>query len=997
MTRLNSARLARDLGALFATGTLANLTDAQLLDQFIAHRDERCFEELIARHGPMVLAICRRSLDDPLDIEDAFQAIFLILVRKARSLRDRNALSSWLHGVAFRVVRRARKNAYRRHLRERPISAEPATRTDPRNESTGNEVFAIVDQEIRRLPRKQQVAVILCLLEGCTHEAAATKLGCPLGTVKSRIASARQTLTRRLTRRGLTPSGIAGILGPGLTLTESARPISPYLVRMATKAAVRSLAKPSILTVALSAPVAKLVQEVLRIAVLPRIPAVALLAMTLIPMALMAPVLSSALPEGPAPRVSQRAQPSATLPAAPLRPPKTDLYGDPLPPGAAMRLGTVRFRQDRSINHIAYSPDGRVLVTDDSGRFFQLWDPKTGKKLRQIDSGLERVRYFDFSPDGRTIAAVGTHYSEGHIAVQRLTLTDFPTGRLVRRGEWSDPARVRRVHYAPDGKTLATANESAGFQLWDLATLKIVYREGPKAGHNVSLAFSPDASSHLLAIARGQTIRFWDTEHRRDVRTIAMDEEHHATDITFSPDGTTVATNTNLGRQNVHEFWLWKVGDGTLLGRFASAEDPLSYAMSFSPDGKVLAAIGDEDQLISFDVATFKRLDVLPAVRAAASPLVFSPDGGTLTTIAGEQTLHFWDRATGQDRLATPDAHQDMVSTLEFLDGGKTVVSRGRDQTIRFWDLATGRQTTRFGGPATNRSSSALMPDGSLSSIASRADGTRLAAGIATSRRKVQVWNLDTGAPVQAWSIDKAEPNTSFRGIMLSRDASAATAVLNDGSLRSWDLAIGNVRPIAQPKLARDPDHDPDDIDQSLFSHDGRSLVLGYGEGSIKVFDVSSGELRFETSAAIRDADFKDYVRSRPSMSFAPDSQSLAFVRQVYKQIKLADGQSRSDWPRESTIVLLDSRTGYTRREIVIPEPNVGDLTFSPDGRRIAASTSSAEGRSAIRIFRTRDKKEIQTIETQRVAALSFTPDGSRIAAGLYDTSIVLWDVPRGD
>ncbi|MGP0065185.1 MAG: RNA polymerase sigma factor [Isosphaeraceae bacterium] len=118
MDRLRCADLSRDLAALFAVGTLADLGDGQLLDRFLSQRDEPAFAELIARHGPRVLAICRRSLDDPHDIEDAFQATFLVLARKARSLRDRDALSSWLHGVALRVARRARKDALRRHLRE---------------------------------------------------------------------------------------------------------------------------------------------------------------------------------------------------------------------------------------------------------------------------------------------------------------------------------------------------------------------------------------------------------------------------------------------------------------------------------------------------------------------------------------------------------------------------------------------------------------------------------------------------------------------------------------------------------------------------------------------------------------------------------------------------------------------------------------------------------------------------------------------------------------
>src|SRR5262249_45349877 len=180
MTRLKSANLARDFGALFGAGTLAGLGDGPLLDRFIARRDEVAFEELLARHGPVVLGICRRWLDDPRDVEDAFQATFLILVRKAAALRDRTALSSWIYGVALRVSRRAWANTLKRRIRERPLSGEPANRRQITRPCTEDEVLEIVDEEIRRLPEKQQLAVTLCLREGYTHEAAASELGWPL-------------------------------------------------------------------------------------------------------------------------------------------------------------------------------------------------------------------------------------------------------------------------------------------------------------------------------------------------------------------------------------------------------------------------------------------------------------------------------------------------------------------------------------------------------------------------------------------------------------------------------------------------------------------------------------------------------------------------------------------------------------------------------------------------------------------------------------------------
>ena len=194
MTKLRSRSLATHFRSLFTGGTLTGLGEGELLDRFISRRDEAAFEELVARHGPMVLAVCRRWLDDPHDLEDAFQATFLILVRKAKALRNREALAPWLHGVSHRVARRAGAAIRRRRERESRAITEPSITTpasttmNPQDELARREVLALVDDEILRLPEKQRAAAVLCLVQGLSHEAAARALGWPLGTFKSRVA-----------------------------------------------------------------------------------------------------------------------------------------------------------------------------------------------------------------------------------------------------------------------------------------------------------------------------------------------------------------------------------------------------------------------------------------------------------------------------------------------------------------------------------------------------------------------------------------------------------------------------------------------------------------------------------------------------------------------------------------------------------------------------------------------------------------------------------------
>jgi RNA polymerase sigma factor (sigma-70 family) len=180
-------------------------TDGQLLDRFVAHQDQTAFAALIQRHGPLVWGVCRRVLSQTQDAEDAFQATLLVLVRRAKSIRKRASVRSWLYGVAYRVAVRAKAAQRRRELRERQAPARAAP--DSSQEAVWRDLRSVLDEEINRLPAEQQQPVILCYLEGKTNDEAAHLLGWPRGTVATRLARARQRLRDRLARRGLTLSG----------------------------------------------------------------------------------------------------------------------------------------------------------------------------------------------------------------------------------------------------------------------------------------------------------------------------------------------------------------------------------------------------------------------------------------------------------------------------------------------------------------------------------------------------------------------------------------------------------------------------------------------------------------------------------------------------------------------------------------------------------------------------------------------------------------------
>ncbi len=201
MTRGTGSPLLREVSRLAG---LARLADDELLDRFAAGRDEAAFAELVRRHGARVLRACRHALGDAHDAEDASQATFLVLARKAAALRGVRSLAGWLHGTAVRTAQNARRVAMRRRRRERAAARPDGS--PPPDPAPLRDLQAILDEEIARLPEKYRTPFVLCFLDGRGRAEAAADLGWPEGTVGSRVARAREILQRRLTARGVSLS-----------------------------------------------------------------------------------------------------------------------------------------------------------------------------------------------------------------------------------------------------------------------------------------------------------------------------------------------------------------------------------------------------------------------------------------------------------------------------------------------------------------------------------------------------------------------------------------------------------------------------------------------------------------------------------------------------------------------------------------------------------------------------------------------------------------------
>jgi RNA polymerase sigma factor (sigma-70 family) len=236
MAKGHTSNLLPYLHQLVGAPALGQPTDGELLHQFAGEGDERAFQLLLQRHGPMVLATCRRILHDLHEAEDSFQATFVVLARKARSIRKQTSLGSWLYRVAYHIAINARARVARQRAREREVAH--MNRADSPAAEPSREVNRVLDEELRQLPEKYRAPLVLCYLEGKTHQQVAEELRWPTGTMSRRLARGQELLRRRMLRRGLALSVSA--LGGALAAEANGAALSATLLDATTKAAVLS-------------------------------------------------------------------------------------------------------------------------------------------------------------------------------------------------------------------------------------------------------------------------------------------------------------------------------------------------------------------------------------------------------------------------------------------------------------------------------------------------------------------------------------------------------------------------------------------------------------------------------------------------------------------------------------------------------------------------------------------------------------------------------------
>jgi RNA polymerase sigma factor (sigma-70 family) len=511
--------------------------DRELLHRFAEARDGDAFATLMQRHGPMVLGLARRVVGDEQLAEDVFQATFLMLSRKVHTIRRAESLSCWLHGVAFRFALRARRSRQRRQERETHVHrSSPPT---PLDELTAQELLAVLDEELHQLPENYRAVLILCCLEGLSQEEAAKHLGCSAGAVKGRLERGRNRLRLRLEKRGLT---LPAVLGGTLLLAGSTRAVPAALLQTTLQAATTG--------VGVTPAAVALIQEVMRSMVVHKLKAIGaavlLLALSGTGVGMMAL----------RPQAGKENKPLTASADKPLSAKKRiDLYGDTLPEGAVMRLGTLKRRavgvklavtaDGKSIigtrgTHLSIwdaatgelrqqcelsepwgdaipSPDGRWLA---QWRGWQgalaIWDVRTVEKVRVLGTEGERSYWpIAFSRDSKRVAAIGSRQDKKSGYDHLICAWNLTDGKELFRTELRNKRPGSRLAFSPDGNRLlakfSSSTSDRGLYCWDIAAGRQAWLNEVISPE--SMVFTADGKvltspgGQILDLATGRTVK----------------------------------------------------------------------------------------------------------------------------------------------------------------------------------------------------------------------------------------------------------------------------------------------------------------------------------------------------------------------------------------------------------------------------------------------------------------------------------------------------------
>jgi WD40 repeat protein len=551
------------------------------------------------------------------------------------------------------------------------------------------------------------------------------------------------------------------------------------------------------------------------------------------------------------------------------------------------------------VNSVAFSPDGTRVLAGGLGKTFELWDAATGALIRTFEGHQSWVNSVAFSPDGTRVLAGG--------GGKTFELWDAATGALIRTFEGHSDW-VPSVAFSPDGDRMLSA--SSDVELWDAATGALIRTFEGHSGPVHSVTFSPDGS-RVLSGSADKTIKLWDAATGALIRTFDWhsDEGHSGgvTSVAFSPDGGRVLSDG--GGKTIK---LWDAATGALIRTFEGHSAGVT-SVTFSPDGSRVLSGGDDKTIKLWDAATGALIRTFEGHSDWVHPVAFSPDGTRVLSGSADKTIKLWDAATG-GLIRTFEGHSAGVTSVAFSPGGDRMLSASSD--VKLWDAATGALIRTFQGYV---------------SVAFSPDGGRVLSG---SLDGMKLWDAATGALIRTFEGHQSWVNS----VAFSPDGTRVLSASADKTIKLWDAATG--------ALSRNFEGHSDGVTSVAFSPDGTRVLAGGGGKTFELWDAATGAL-------IRT--FEGHSGWVDPVAFSPDGGRVL---------------SGSE---DETIKLWDAATGALIRTFEGHSGPVHSVTFSPDRSRVL----SGGGDGTVRIWKLATGKHLVSLIGGRDGEwLAITPEG---------------------
>jgi WD40 repeat protein len=657
--------------------------------------------------------------------------------------------------------------------------------------------------------------------------------------------------------------------------------------------------------------------------------------------------------------------------------PRLDHFGDPLPPGAVMRLGTVRYRVRGGHRALAFMPDGKTIAARSDDRSILFFDVESGKRVKELrdDDGAWILSYA-IAPDGKRIVTVGAiREDEKHATRGVLHIWDTKTLKEIRTIRWPGDEIPTRVFLVADGKIAVTADRAA-VRLWDLEGTEALPSHAFPFDAYAAFGISPDGTT--IAMAGNGKFDIWEWKTKKAPRQIALGTRDILS-LDFSPDGKTLA----IGVDYTDGLILLDVATGKRLHTLSYQRTHGTREATFTRDGKYLLVPDQRDPkdkdysgaLNFFEVESgLVEKELRGPDRGFASPTV-SPDGKRLAAWTGR--IRVWDTATWKEISADDDAQRSMVLGISIAGDGP-IVTASYDG-IHTWDAKDSRPLRQF------RHRKAVH------FLTVAPDGKRVAM-ILREMDEFVVWDVVAGKEYLHLPGHGQYGRTQ---IAVTADSKRLLSFGHDFFLRVTDLSTGKavienaIRPqgveLPDEEAARRFDMLTIRLGLAAFSPDGRRFVWNVGD-SFHLFDVETGKERLKIGSPGANVG---------ALAFSADGSTLIATGWAHPMMRALPNGQRSRI-EESFVAAWKVDSGESVFSTKVPEMSTGAATFSPDGKIVAIIVLGTKPH--ILLLTANDGMTLQAINLPSMPGwkLAFTPDSKRIACAMSDSTVLLFDVkPR--